>query len=174
MGEQRSQLLIKRQFQQSLILEVMLATFVFINLIVIIGYLLIDSIADVQQLKRYLGFAVAALEIVGFVVVYRINLRSSHRIAGPVFVIERSLRQIEVGELDFTMRLRQGDQFQEVCEQMNTTVTGLRQRIGRAQQLARQLHRQASPEPALVEQLVRELDYFRTEADADAVPGERP
>lgn len=164
MSEQRSQLFIKQQFQRSLIVEVLLITFILINLIVIAGYFLIDSISDVQQLKRYLGVTVAALEVVGFVVVYRFNLKSSHRIAGPVFVIERSLKSIEAGDLSFTMRLRQGDQFHEVKEQMNATVGELRQRLAKAQQLARKLQDQSSPDEALVDALLRELDYFNTQA----------
>lgn len=168
MTEQRSQLFIKRRFQQSLILEVLLITFILINLIVIAGYLLIDSITDVQQLKGYLAFTVAGLEIIGFVVVYRFSLKSSHRIAGSVFVIERSLKTMECGDLSFTMHLRKGDQFQEVRQQMNTTLAELRERIARAQRLAHQLRRQPSVDEALVEQLMRELDYFKTEQPSSA------
>lgn len=171
MAEQRRQLLIKRRFQQSLILEVLLVTFILLNIIVIAGYLLIDSIADVQQLKHYLALMVAGVEVVGFAVVYRFNLKASHRIAGPVFVIERSLKQIGAGDLSFTMRLRQGDQFQEVRQQMNDSVDSLRQRIASAQRLARQIQSRDSTDSALVEQLVQELDYFKTEREAAGAQG---
>ena len=138
MSDKRSQLIIKRHFQQSMILEMLLVMFILVNLIVIAGYFLIDSISDVQQLKHNLAFTVAALEIVGFIIFYKMNLRSSHRIAGPVYVIERCLRWIAQGELTFTMRLRQGDQFHEVKEQMNDSVAILRKRIASSQALAQQ------------------------------------
>ncbi len=163
MVEQRSQLIIKQHFQQSMILQVMLVTFIMINLIVIIGYLLIDSILDVQQLKRYLAFSVAGLEIIGFIFVYRLNVKSSHRIAGPVYVIERSLKSIEAGDLSFTMRLRKNDQFHEVKDQMNLTLTKLKQHIGTAQQLAGQLQKSSHPDLLLVDQLVDQLSYFKIE-----------
>lgn len=163
MGEQRNQLIIKQQFQQNMILQVMLVTFIMINVIVIFGYILIDSMADIQQLKRYLAFSVAGLEIIGFIFVYKINIKSSHRIAGPIFVLERSLKAIEAGDLSFTMRLRKNDQFQEVKDQMNLTLTKLNQRIGIAQQLAGQLQKSSHVDVQLVEQLVDQLSFFKTE-----------
>jgi sensor histidine kinase YesM len=170
MAEQRKQLFIKRRFQQNMILEVLLITFILINLIVIAGYLVIDSMSDIQQLKQALAFMVAGLEIIGFAVVYRFNVKSSHRIAGPVFVIERSLKFIESGDLAFTMRLRQGDQFLEVCDQVNSTIGVLRGRIAKAQQLAHQLR--DGSDRAVVDQLVQELDFFKTQqpssSDADS------
>jgi len=163
MAEQRKQLFIKRRFQQNMILEVLLITFILINLIVIAGYLVIDSMSDIQQLKQVLAFMVAGLEVIGFVVVYRFNVKSSHRIAGPVFVIERSLKFIEAGDLAFSMRLRQGDQFQEVCDQVNSTVGMLRERVARAQQLANQLRDGDGSDGTVVDQLVQELDFFKTQ-----------
>jgi sensor histidine kinase YesM len=172
MAEQRKQLFIKRRFQQNMILEVLLITFILINLIVIAGYLVIDSMSDIQQLKQTLAFMVAGFEIIGFAVVYRFNVKSSHRIAGPVFVIERSLKFIESGDLAFTMRLRQGDQFLEVCDQVNSTVGALRERVARVQQLAHQLRDGDGSDRTVADQLVQELDFFKTQQTSSSAAGD--
>ena len=163
MGEKRSQLYVKRHFQQSMILEVLLITFILINIIVMVGYLMIDSIANIQQLKEYLAYSVAGLEIMGFLLVYRYNLKASHRIAGPIFTTERCLKSIESGDLAFAMKLRKKDQFHELGEQMNTTVDQLRERIDKAQELAKQLQEMPGTDSLIINQLVQELSYFKTE-----------
>lgn len=166
MADQRSRLIIKRHFQRSMILEILLITFLLINLIVIVGYLLIDSINDIQQLKHYLGFTVAGLEAIGFAVVYRYNLKASHRIAGPLFVIERNLKYIQAGDLSFAMRLRQGDRFHEVKDQFNLTLTDLRERIAKAQQLAARVQANGN-DHAAADELVQTLAHFKIESEPE-------
>jgi methyl-accepting chemotaxis protein len=170
MPEQRKQLVIKRKFQQSMILEVLLITFILINLIVIAGYFIIDSFADIQKLKLYLGYAVASLEIVGFFVVYRINLKASHRIAGPIYRFQEVLNAIEVGDLGTEVQIRDKDEFPEVAEQFNKTLKQLRQHINDAQHLAKNLQDAGGTDQELIKKLTEELAYFRT--DQPKVSGE--
>lgn len=169
MADQRSQLFIKKEFQKNMVLEVLLITFILINAVVITGYLLIDSIADVHDLKQYLAYTIAAVEIVGFIIVYRFNLRASHRIAGPVYSFEQGLKAIDSGDLGFSLKFRQPDHFHEVGEQLNQTVDMLRQRIDRAQTLANAIQQHSATDSKLVDQLVEELSYFdtRTRPDTD-------
>lgn len=162
MAEQRSQLFIKRQFQQSMILEVILITFILINVIVIAGYLVIDSISDIQQIKAILAYTVAALEIVGFFVVYRYNLKASHRIAGPIFTLERCIAAFAAGDLTVNMRLRKNDQFQEICESMNRAIGALRERVENVQMLTAELQKQTGTENDVMNNLLDELNYFKT------------
>jgi len=176
--DQRSQLFIKRQFQQSLILETLLVMFILINVMVTACYFLIDSISDIQTLKHYMAYTVTGLEVIGFIVFYRINLRSSHRVAGPVFVIERCLKAIQRGDLSFTMHLRKHDQFHEVKDQMNDTVAVLKNQLSSAQALTSRIKAEgASPE--LIEELQKAVGYFQTKpeevapvADAKGEAGE--
>ena len=163
MSEMRKQLFIKRQFQQGMILEVLLASLIMVNVIIIIGYFMINSISDLHQFKRVFAFTVAAVEIAGMFAIYRYNLKVSHRIAGPIFVIERCLRSLEAGDLSFDMRLRKDDQFQEVAIQMNATLHQLRERISRLQSQVGELQQQAQVNPALIRQMMDELAYFKTE-----------
>ena len=168
MSEKRSQLIIKRHFQQSMILEVLLVMFNLVTVIVIAGNFLIDSMSDVQQLKHNLAFTVAGLEIVGFAVFYKLHLRSSHRIAGPVYVLERSLKLIESGDLSFDMGLRQGDQFHEVKDQMNLTLAVLKERISKAQKLTGKI-KSSGADTAVVEELEQTLAYFKVVEESEKI-----
>ncbi len=168
MSEQRKQIIVKRRFQHNLALVITLSLFVFINLLFVAGYFIIESFTDIEQLKQILAYAIAATEIVALVVVYRISIVESHRIAGPVFVLERSLRQVKEGDLSFSMRLRAKDHFHETRDIFNDTLDELRTRIEKAQTLSRALQEKLPPESearALADSLARELDYYRTRSD---------
>ena len=161
MNEQRSQLVVKHKFQKTMILEVMLITFILINILVLVGFVLLDYIPNLRQNKEYIGLAVAGFEVIGFSIVYRYSLRASHRIAGPLFNLQRNLKSIETGDIGFTMGLRQGDQFHELCDQMNMTVGSLRERMERLQVLASTLQQQPGNQQ-VANDLVSELSHFKT------------
>lgn len=165
MSEQRKQLYIKRSFQKTMILETLLMTFIIINVIVVIGYLMINTMADVQALKQSLAYIVTAIEVISFIWMYRYNLKASHRIAGPIYNLERGMAALAVGDLSVAIRLRKGDSFQEVGDQMNATIGKLREKITDVQHLAMQLQEGSSVDAGLVNQLVDELAYFQTEPD---------
>lgn len=167
MSEQRKQLYVKRSFQQTQILEVLLSTFIVLNLVVIIGYFMIDSMADIQDLKHNLAYVVTVIEILSFTWIYRHNLKVSHRIAGPIFNMERGLRNVASGDLSFTVHLRKKDNFHEVGEQMNQAVSVLREKISEAQRLAGLVRENSSANPELATQLVDALAFFQTEPNLD-------
>lgn len=158
----RKQMYVKRQFQQSMLLQSILLTFIVVNVIVMAVFWAIDSFPDLQQLKFYLAFAVATLEIVGFIAIYQLNLKASHRIAGPVFSMERSLGQIENGDLTTKVSLRSTDQFPETAQQLNATVDSVRRRVNKSQYLAAQIRQHPEKAELLSQQLVEELAFFNT------------
>ncbi len=164
MTEKRKRIIVKKRFQHNVALVITLALFISINALFIVGYLIIDSMTDIQQLKQTLAYAIAAAELISLALIYRLSIKESHRIAGPVFVLERSLKKIEAGELDFTVNLRTHDHFHETADAFNDMLTGLEQRIGRAQTLARELAAttQDREQQRRLEQLVEELGHFRT------------
>ncbi len=159
---ERKQKYVKRQFQQSMLLQTLLCTFIIINVIVMAIFWAIDSFADLQQFKIYLACTIALLELAGFITLYRLNLEASHRIAGPIYSIERFLQTIETGNLAGTLELRKTDQFPETAEQLNTTLKSVRNRINRAQYLATKIQQQPEDAALLTQQLVEELAFFNT------------
>ena len=113
-------------------------------------------------MKIYLACTIATLELVGFITLYRLNLRASHRIAGPIFSMERCLQQIEEGNLTSTLQLRKTDNFPETAEQLNATVRSVRSRVNQAQYLAEQIRQHPDKSEQLAEKLIEELAFFNT------------
>lgn len=144
-----------------MILEVLLMTFVFINLLVLAGFVLLDTVPNLHQKKEYIALAVASFEVIGFFIVYRYNLRASHRIAGPLFSLQRNLESVEAGDISFTMEVRKDDQFHEVSDQMNKTVSSLRERVDKIQHMAATLQQQPGNQ-ILANELLSELKHFKT------------
>ncbi|MFK8083354.1 MAG: hypothetical protein AB8B97_24000 [Granulosicoccus sp.] len=161
MDEQRKELFVKHRFQKSMILEVLLGTFIMVNILVLAFFVSLDRVPNLHQNKEYIALAVVGFEAIGFFIVYRYNRRASHRIAGPLFSVQRKLESIAAGDIDFTMEVRQDDQFHELSDQMNVTVISLRERIEKMQVLALRL--QAQPgNKQLATELVKELSHFKT------------
>ena len=158
----RKQKYVKRQFQQSMLLQALLLTFIVVNVIVMAIFWAIDTVSDLHQLKLYLAFTIASLEIIGLIVTYKLNLEASHRIAGPIFSMERCLSNIENGDLTSTLKLRRTDQFPETAEQLNSTVNSVRVRINNAQYLAAQIQQQPEQAAELSQRLAEELEFFNT------------
>lgn len=160
--QQRSQLYVKRQFQKSMVLEVVLITFIMLNVLVTTVYWMMNSFSNTQHMTEYLAYTIAALEVIGFIAIYRYNLRASHRIAGPVFNLERCLSEIENGELGLSLRLREHDQFHEMADQFNITVEAVRAKVASAQQIAADMQAHGQQDPAQLQALIDELSYFQT------------
>ena len=158
----REQMYVKRQFQQSMLLQTILFTFIVINLIVMAVFWSIDLFSDLQQFTIYLACAIAVMEIAGFIILYKMNLVASHRIAGPIYSIERFLKEVESGNLTGVLELRNTDQFPETAMQLNSTVNSVRARINHAQYLATKIQQHPDQATQLTQQLVEELAFFNT------------
>lgn len=58
------------------------------------------------------------------------SLFYSHRIAGPIFRLERSIDLMLGGEMDFVISLRKNDEFKYLGDKMNSLIDYLRRNIG--------------------------------------------
>lgn len=82
----------------------------------------------------------------GFLVPFMLGIGMilTHRIAGPIYRFELFLEQVIRGEYDGPVRIRKGDEFQELCTRINDAVAALenrklktdRVRIGRNREVA--------------------------------------
>jgi methyl-accepting chemotaxis protein len=163
MAEKRKLLRIKNDFQQKLILQTLSAVFISINVIVI--YLFLGPLKSGLVRTDIIGPIIGILEVVTFVIVYRFSLIASHRIAGPVFVLERGLKHLADGDLTQELRLRKGDNFHETAEIFNLTLADLRERIIRAK---RGLDNPG--DAALMEEAKAALSEFKISLDGDNQP----
>ena len=70
---------------------------------------------------------VSSLIVVIFIVIYGIFY--SHRIAGPIYRLKKTIESICNRNLNFTVRLRKKDKFQEIAEYLNNLITFLNQNV---------------------------------------------
>ncbi len=162
MIQQRSQVIIKDKFQHQLILSTLLITLITLNVIIVAAFFLDSLYGSEDALFNVFTVAVAGMEIVAVVVVYYIGRRISFHIAGPIYAIERTLKGMQAGDLAQVLRLRTGDQFEEVAKAVNEVMSNYRERIAKLQS-ALEVNRELSPEQ--LQQLLEELRWFVTERD---------
>ncbi len=53
-------------------------------------------------------------------------LRYSHRIAGPMYRLCQSIKRIQKGDLDFHVKLRDGDELTEIATELNHLISTLK------------------------------------------------
>ncbi|HGX93434.1 MAG TPA: hypothetical protein ENK35_08980, partial [Candidatus Tenderia sp.] len=64
MGEKRKSIIVKRKFQHNIALIITLALFILINILFVVGYFIVESMTDIQQLKETLAYVITAVELV--------------------------------------------------------------------------------------------------------------
>jgi methyl-accepting chemotaxis protein len=144
-------LIIKPRFQLKFMLQ--LGAFsllgVVLSMALVLGYALVRTGSSLSTQFMYresltgpLGFTsllgilfwpMMASALIGAAVSLYAGLVLSHRIAGPLYRFEKVMRDLRTGQWPDRVRLRAGDEFQEVAEEMDRTVAWLRGRVeGRA------------------------------------------
>ena len=159
MTDQRKQLRVKGKFQDRVILDVILVIFVLVNLLIVFSVFAVESIQDLGRLKMTLAAGLAIGEFGGLAVVYYLGLRASHKIAGPVFALERRLDELASGNLAARLQFRQGDHFKETADKLNSTVDVLSERIASVRLRAESLQQELGESESLAK-LIAELDFF--------------
>jgi methyl-accepting chemotaxis protein len=84
-----------------------------------------------EQVQKFDNFAIYYLA--GFVVVMAVALFFwgifiTHRVAGPIFIISRYLREIGEGEAPRTRPLRRGDELKEFFDTFSFMLSGLKRK----------------------------------------------
>ena len=77
----------------------------------------------------YFIFKVLALLVLGSLLIGGLSLFASHRIAGPIFRLNKSLKQLAKGHYDERLSFRKHDYFQEIAENFNTMAESFEQKI---------------------------------------------
>jgi len=62
-----------------------------------------------------------------------IGLLMSHKLAGPLWKVEKAARMVAEGNLSYNLTLRDNDEVQEFARQVNGMVKGLRQKVCRVE-----------------------------------------
>lgn len=160
---------VKREMQLRLLLKILTIVSIGIGLMGLIFY--IYSNREIGNSYRqfhitaknfldYLMPAVIISLVIGFLASIGITIFFPHKIAGPLYRIERDLRErVGAGDLRVKFILRKGDEVQDLADAINTTIEQLRVKIERVNDVVDRIDgaikNKADDEE--LERLVREL-----------------
>lgn len=140
--------LIKKKFQFRVIGVIILISAIFATVTGITLYGLLNEAFGFSYLKSLFGAkevsdilvpVIIITQLVGLIVIAVIGLFVSHRMAGPIYRLEKVAEQIGDGDLSFKVRLRKGDEFQELADAIDTMVRKLRERVSIIKEVASDL-----------------------------------
>lgn len=130
----RKRLIVNKPVQRRLVLGIMIVPiYVLVGATLAVAILtgkVLDEASSADETLPTLGplfislflFIVAA----GAVVIVQ-ALRYSHKIAGPMHRLVKSMDRIRQGDLSFQVKLRQGDELTEIADELNRVIGWLRQ-----------------------------------------------
>lgn len=166
MDNRRKQIVINKKFQQQYAIIIVAMTVFLVNISIIFQSLFPGE--QPFELSTTSAWSIGLVELVLVIGVWYGSLKSTLKIAGPVYVITRQLKAVGAGDLWARISLRQGDMFQEEAAAINASLDQLQARVEAAQnaaELVRQAQAEGRDTAAHVEQLISEMAALRTERE---------
>ncbi len=84
--------------------------------------------AEVQKIDSYTMYYLVGFVVVMALVLFIWGIFITHRVAGPIFIISRYLRQLGQGDVPQTRPLRKGDELKEFFDTFSGMLNSLKQR----------------------------------------------
>jgi len=168
MRERRQQLIVNSRFQHHFILKTVMLSFILVNSILIVYFLL--SLMGVPKVYYSLiaGVTVAIIECVTLLLIFHFSRKASLRIAGPIYRFEKVFRSINEGDLTTRAILRSNDNFTENAQTLNESIETLQRRIESIQDSAAILRNQVANDTEAgqsADSLCRQLSVFKVRKD---------
>ena len=165
MNNRRSTVVINSGFQYQYSLLAVAVTVLLVNLFIMINSILPNSQGFPFSTKQTLLLAIIEVILIGGV--WWGSLISSHKIAGPVYVIVRRMEKLAEGDLTARVRLRKKDAFQNEAVMINNCIGVLQERLHEVRKIATNIEQLTDQESekrtVLLAQLIQELSSFNTE-----------
>lgn len=159
MQERRQSLIAIRSIQTPMIFQSVLASFILINIVLIIAFLLGEELSDPVG-RLYLAIAVAAVEIICLVGVFMVARKQSSKIVGPLYRIGELASRLKEGDLTVRANTRDDDYFADQVNALNDAIKAIHDRLQGVKEEARNIgdnSEQSSPDS-----MRQELEWFRT------------
>jgi methyl-accepting chemotaxis protein len=86
-------------------------------------------ITRIQIVKPAIISSLIITNVISLIVVSVLMLFYSHRIAGPVYKIQKAMGQVQDGHFGLDISLRIKDEFQELADSFNLMLDGLRKKV---------------------------------------------
>ena len=163
MDNRRKQIVINKKFQHQYAILIVAMTVFLINIVIIVQSLLPSE--QPLGLDSTTAWTIGLIELVVIIGAWYGSLKSTHKIAGPVYVITRQLKAVGEGELYTRISLREEDMFQEEAAKINASLDQLQARVEAVQHAAQALQRALADghdTGARIEQLVTKLAALQT------------
>ena len=167
MQNRRKTIVINKKFQHHYAIVLVAMTVLATNIIIIIGGILLP---DEQRLhlSSSMSLVIGLIELFLVAGVWFASIRSTHRIAGPVYVFSRQLRAFGAGDLTTRIHLRDHDMFQDEAveinnglAQLNSTVLELKALVAEVQSS----HSSGADAAPALEKLSQTVAALRTEEE---------
>ena len=89
-----------------------------------------NSINDaLERLDAYLLISLSVALVISIVLIITVFLGISHRIAGPVYRFEETIKQLKTGDLSVRIKLRNRDDLKELAEEINQMSDSLNDKL---------------------------------------------
>lgn len=163
MQERRHSLIAIRSIQTPMIFQSVLASFILINLVLIIAFLLGEGLSDPMG-RLYLAIAIATVEIICLVGVFLVARKQSSQIVGPVYRIGELASRLKEGDLTVRANIRDDDYFADQVNTLNEAIQAIHDRLQDIQEDARTAGKDS--EDSLADGLKEKLKWFRTGAQS--------
>ncbi|MFT7300134.1 MAG: methyl-accepting chemotaxis protein [Porticoccus sp.] len=165
MNNRRSTVVINSGFQYQYALLAIAVTVLVVNLFIMINTVLSNSQGFPFGTKQTLLLAIIEVILIGGV--WWGSLISSHKIAGPVYVIVRQMEKLAAGDLTARVRLRKKDTFKNEAVMINNCIGVIQERLYEVRKIATNIERLADQDSekrkVLLAQLTQELSSFNIE-----------
>ncbi len=165
MSERRQSLKVNHPFQERFLLEVVVLIFIIMNVLLAL-VLHLDRPQNVGDFTVSLALVLGLVEFAALGFLYWYLLRSSHRIAGPVYALQNRFHELQHGDLTATLKFRKKDYFHDTSESFNECVNDMRTRVIALHRLAESLQEhttEGTKVSDLADQLAVELSHFKTQ-----------
>ena len=106
-------------------------------------------------------------------IIFIIGLLSSHKIAGPLYRIEKAITDISKGSIGLKIKLRRGDELKDLADVVNTLTDNLRNSVDlsnesvlKVQEEIERIRNMFSTQPQNAEQIEASINSLQSKIDA--------
>jgi methyl-accepting chemotaxis protein len=159
MHERRSMKSINRSFQRNFMLKTVLSVVISLNLIIFTVYMLDRYFGFPGSVFNVFSISLLIMEIFAVGVVAWIGRDISFHVTGPVYAIERTLKDMAKGDVSHRLTLREGDNFLEAADTLNMVLETYQNRVEQLKSLVAD----DNVNDDTLHKLREELDWFVTQ-----------
>lgn len=117
--------------------------------------------------QKNLLLRLISMLVINMILVALFGFFFSHRIAGPVYHMEKFLKKVAEGDLSGTLRIRKHDQFQSLAATINLMMECLRQKRRDELDTMKTLHKQITATGGKNTEALNLLDSLCRQCEAD-------